>query len=287
MRLASLCLLLLSLSSVRADMMKDTTVKFPEKGALPSKFPPDLKVPKAVTPEEGWSISENPVRSLEQIRAIQAVMPPGKMEPAKPDWAHLPSTQKILTEGGKLHILGVGDSIVADTMRSGWVALLREAYPKAQITAHLSIRGSTGCWFYKDEDRVAKHLAPLKPDLIFIGGISQRGDIDAIRTVIRQFRAKLPEVEILLATGAYGTADPRVPEELLKSQHTTMNAYGIALKDLAREERCAFLDLTTPWAAYINSSGLHPHAFYRDRVHANAEGEQILAKIFLSFFRQP
>ncbi len=43
--------------------------------------------------------------------------------------------------------------------------------------------------------------------------------------------------------------------------------------------------MTGPWAEYIVSSGLHPHRFYRDVVHANASGEQILAKIMMAFFR--
>jgi lysophospholipase L1-like esterase len=55
-----------------------------------------------------------------------------------------------------------------------------------------------------------------------------------------------------------------------------------ALKALAAEERCAYLDLTTPWAEYIRSSKLHPHVFYRDVVHANEYGEQILAKILMA-----
>ena len=45
--------------------------------------------------------------------------------------------------------------------------------------------------------------------------------------------------------------------------------------------------MTTPWAEYIRSSGLHPHRFYRDRVHANEYGEQILSKILMSFFTCP
>ena len=55
--------------------------------------------------------------------------------------------------------------------------------------------------------------------LVFIGGISQK-DIGSIRTVILQLRAALPDLEILLATGAFGTADPRVPEELAKAAHS-------------------------------------------------------------------
>jgi hypothetical protein len=42
--------------------------------------------------------------------------------------------------------------------------------------------------------------------------------------------------------------------------------------------------MTTPWMQYVRSSGLHPHLFYRDRVHANAFGEQILAKILMSWW---
>ena len=42
--------------------------------------------------------------------------------------------------------------------------------------------------------------------------------------------------------------------------------------------------MTTPWAEYIRTSKLHPHLFYRDEVHANEHGEQILSKILMAFF---
>jgi hypothetical protein len=38
--------------------------------------------------------------------------------------------------------------------------------------------------------------------------------------------------------------------------------------------------MTTPWAEYLNSAQVHPHIFYRDRVHANEFGEQILMAFF-------
>jgi hypothetical protein len=34
-----------------------------------------------------------------------------------------------------------------------------------------------------------------------------------------------------------------------------------------------------------DASKVHPHLFYRDVVHANEYGEQILSKILLEFFR--
>jgi hypothetical protein len=211
-------------------------------------------------------------------------MPKGTFMPPKPDWTHLPRTRKLLTEGGRLCILAMGDSIVNDTMRSGWVARLAEVYPKAAIEAWVYVRGRGGCRHYKEADRIPKNVLPRKPDLVLIGGISQDGEIENIRTVTRQLRAGLPRVEVLLTTGVFGRlADPRVPEELAAAEYSGTGEYGARLKRLAAEERCAYLDMTAPWAEYIRSSGVHPHRFYRDRVHANAFGEQILSKILMAF----
>ena len=91
-------------------------------------------------------------------------------------------------------------------------------------------------------------------------------------------------MEVLLATGAFGTADPRDAKALAQAPHSGTGAYGQALKKLAAEERCAYLDITTPWAEYIRSTKLHPHLFYRDVVHANEAGEQILGKIIMAFW---
>jgi lysophospholipase L1-like esterase len=267
-----------------ADMMVDSPVTFPDKGALPAKYTPDQPVKGVEKPEEGYSIASTPIRSLAQIETIQAEMPKGKFTPPPSDWIHLQRTRHILTAGGTVRLLAMGDSIVNDTMRSGWVAKLGEAYPKADIHATVYVRGGGGCQHYKEEDRVVKHVIPRQPNLVFIGGISQK-DIESIRAVIHQLRSALPQVEILLATGTFGTADPRSAEELARAPHSGTGPYGQALKKLAAEERCAYLDMTTPWAEYIRSTNVHPHLFYRDRVHANEYGEQILLKILMAFWR--
>jgi len=269
-----------------ADMMADSPVTFPEQGALPVKYPPDLPDKISETPEEGYYVSSTPIRSLAQIKTIQAEMPKGDFTLPPTDWTHLKRTRRILTEGGTLRIFALGDSILNDTMRSGWVGKLGEMYPKADVQGILYVRGGGGCQHYKEEGRIEKYVVPRKPDLVFIGGISQQ-DIESIREVIHQLRSALPEVEILLASGTFGTADPRSPEELAKAPHSGTSAYGQALKKLASEERCAYLDMTTPWAEYIRSTKLHPHVFYRDRVHANEYGEQILSKILMTFWGNP
>jgi hypothetical protein len=104
-------------------------------------------------------------------------------------------------------------------MRSGWVAKLQETYPKARIAATVYVRGGGGCQHYRAEGRVAKYIVPRQPDLVFIGGISQK-DIESIRDVIHQLRRDLPEVEFLLATGAFGTVDPRDPVALAGASHS-------------------------------------------------------------------
>ena len=108
-----------------------------------------------------------------------------------------------------------------------------------------------------------------------------------MQTDIHQLRAGLPDVEILLATGTFGTVDPRAPEALDKAPHSGTGVYGQALQTLAAEEHCAYLDMTTPWAEFIRSANVHPHLFYRDVVHANEFGEQVLAQILMAFWTAP
>ena len=150
-------------------------------------------------------------------------MPKGRFTAVHTDWSCLSRTRKLLTGGGEIHVLGLGDSIVNDTMRSAWLALLQEAYPTAKIRGTVYVRGGGGCQHYKEQGRIRRFVVPLKPDLVFIGGISQK-DTAGIREVIRQLRAALPEVEILLATGAFGTADLRDPAALARAAHSGTGA---------------------------------------------------------------
>jgi len=267
------------------SMMADSPAAFPETGCLSPQFVPDL-VQVDEPAESEYYIFRSPCRSTKQIAAIQDQMPSGTFTPPPADWTHLCNTRRILTHGGTLRLLALGDSIVNDTMRSGWVAGLEAAYPGVQIQATVYVRSGGGCQHYRWGDRVQKYILPRRPDLVFIGGISH-ASVDDIREVIRQLRKGLPEVEILLATGAFGRTDPRDAAAMAAASYSGSSEYGRALRALAAEERCAYLDMTGPWVEYILSSKLHPHRFYRDRTHANEYGEQILAKIMLAFFTAP
>ncbi len=287
-----------------ASLLADSPKVFPRKGPLPLLYPPNLPMrdeesevdyfifsaplepgtPIGQVPAEVPAPSRYSGRTLEQIFRIESEMPQGRFTPPDNDWNHLSRTRRLLTEGGDLHILALGDSIINDTVRSGWVAKLQQAYPKARIKLTVYVRGGGGCQHFKEESRVQKYILPRRPDLVHIGGISQK-DIDSIREVIQQIRAGLPDVEFLLTSGVFGRVDLRDPAKLALAPHSGTGAYGQALRQLAKDERCAYLDMTRPWAEYIVSSQQHPHVFYRDRVHANEFGEQVLSRILVSFFK--
>ena len=174
-------------------------------------------------------------RTLEQIDRFYLRMPPVRYEPPAGRWENLPRTKSCLTEGGILGVVMLGDSIVNDTSRSGWNLVLERQYPKCSIEKITSVRGSAGCWWYKEAGRMHKFVLDHNPDLVIIGGISQRGDIDSIRDCIGQIRAA-SAADVLLMTGAFGSVDPRDENQWRRiSSPDHYDEYRKALENLARE----------------------------------------------------
>jgi lysophospholipase L1-like esterase len=231
---------------------------------------------------------EDPLKALDPLQRIDAVWKtieqPLKVQLSPDRWQHIPETIKRLKEGTPLRIVMLGDSIVGDTSSSKYELLLQRLYPEAKIEKILSNRGSTGCWWYKDENRVEDYVLKHRPDLLMIGGISNRDDTEAIRSVIQQVRARMPEVEVLLMTPAFGTVtDPHVKNwryEIVRDS----GDYRARLMRVAEEEKCAFLDMTGPWWQFVQDSGSDYGYFRRDAVHANERGFQILGRTLEKFF---
>ena len=165
-------------------------------------------VGRSVLAADEGIILRNNERTLEQILKAYAQIPPVQYSPPVERWDKLPKTGKLLTEGGTLHVVMLGDSIVNDTSRSCWNFIVERRQPKCQIEKITCVRGSTGCWWYKYPGRVQKYVLDHKPDLVIIGGISHRDDIESIREVIRQIQ-EAAQPDILLMTGAFGSTDPR------------------------------------------------------------------------------
>ena len=222
--------------------------------------------------------------TLEQIDGIYATIPPVKYQPAPDRWKLLPRTIRRLQEGPELRVVMLGDSIVNDTSRSASEKLVERVYPKCKITKVTSVRGSTGCWWYKEEGRVKQYVLDHKPDLLMIGGISNRGDVESIRDVIRQVRAAANPPEILVMTGCFGRTDPRDDKQWKHEIDPKGDDYRARLMRMAAEEKVEFLDMTGPWGQYIRASGKDLDWFKRDPVHANSRGEAVLGRILLAYF---
>ncbi|MCL1921001.1 MAG: GDSL-type esterase/lipase family protein [Kiritimatiellaeota bacterium] len=213
---------------------------------------------------------------LEQIDALYAAMKPHTFAPLPDRWKNLDKTRQRLADGGDLKIVMLGDSIIGDTYSSHYWLTWQRMYPKCKITPQLSNRGSTGCRWYKEENRVEPYVLQYNPDLLIIGGISQSDDTEAIRAVIRQVREK-QNPDILLLTQVFGaTRDKHISQWTFDPAPDT---YRARLRQLADEEKCGFFDMTGIWWQYILDSGTCYGWFMRDYVHANERGFQTIGRM--------
>jgi lysophospholipase L1-like esterase len=228
--------------------------------------------------------------TLQRIDAIYSAMEPVKYVAPADRWKHLPETLKKLGEGPALTMVMLGDSIVNDTSYSSFELLVGRMYPKCKIKKIVSVRGSTGCDWYKGEGRVQEHVLKYQPDLLMIGGISNRGvkeneDTESIREVVRQVRASKPDTEILLMTGAFGwRQDPKLNKDWEEVVKPGGKDYRSRLMKVAEEEKAAYLDMTGLWGRYILDSKWTCGSFMRDGIHANDRGKQILGRILEAYF---
>lgn len=229
-------------------------------------------------PDEGLS-------RLEVIDKIYAAMDPIAYTPPQDRFRYLPETLKKLQNGPKLKMVLLGDSIMGNTSGSHFELLLERNYPKCDIVKVASLRSSTGCWFYKEPGNVEQYVLRHEPDLLIIGGISQRNDIDSIRSVIHQVRAARPGQEILLLTPVFGSLRDAHIREWTYEIDTTTDNFRNHLRKLAEEEQSAFFDMTAPWWKYIQDSGKTYGWFMGDAVHANARGCQIIGRLLEIYFQ--
>ncbi len=232
-------------------------------------------------------VEYTPQRSLTEILQTYNGMIPVSYTPPIDRWTNLPVTSGILRNGGELRVVMLGDSIVDDTSRSSWDVLVQNTYANIEIKKFTSIRGNTGCWWYEQDDRIAEYVLAMQPNLVIIGGISQRGDIEAITSAIRQIRSS-STADILLMTGPFGrNVDPRNESVWSAISNPAPDSYEVMLEQLAEQENCEFLDVRRAWAEYIRYVDQPYEQFYRDEVHANEQGEQTLARILTSYFADP
>jgi len=226
------------------------------------------------------------MNTLQRIDAIYAAMDPITYAPSKDRFANIPKTMDKLRNGGELRMVLLGDSIMGNTSNSSFELLLMRNYPKCKIAKVTSLRSSTGCNYYQDDNRVEHYVLRHKPDLLVIGGISNRGDYRAVQSVIKQVRAKKRDTEVLLLTPVFGAVRDAHIKTFTREIDTTTDNFRRGMQTVAAEEACAFFDMTGPWWHYIQESGKTYGWFMGDRVHANHRGCQIIGRLLEAWFKE-
>ena len=224
---------------------------------------------------------------LQKIDAIYAAMDPIVYQPQAGRFANIPKTLDKLRNGGELRMVLLGDSIMGNTSSSQFDLLLMRDYPKCKIIKIASLRSSTGCTYYRENNRVEDYVLKHNPDLLVIGGISNGGDAEAVRSVIRQVRAKKPDTEVLLLTPVFGAMRDEHIRTFTKEIDTTTPNFRFNMQKVAAEEKCAFFDMTGPWWTYIQDGGKTYGWFMGDAVHGNDRGCQIIGRLLELWFRYP
>lgn len=224
--------------------------------------------------------------TLERIDAIYAAMDPITYRPPADRFANIPRTMAKLRDGGELRMVLLGDSIMGNTSASSFELLVMRDYPKCKIVKIASLRSSTGCKYYQEDNRVEDYVLRHQPDLLVIGGISNGGDAEAVRSVIRQVRAAQPDTEFLLLTPVFGAMRDEHFRTFTPEIDPTTDNFRARLQKVAAEERCAFFDMTGPWWTYIQESGKTYGWFQGDRVHANQRGCQIIGRLLEIWFKE-
>ena len=219
---------------------------------------------------------------------LAAQCPVVQFEPAADRWQFLPETMQRLASGGPLRIVMLGDSICNDTSNALYETLLARAYPKAKIEIVTSVRGGTGCQYYKDEGRVKPFVLDYKPDLVMIAGISHGFDVEAIRSVIRQIRQG-SNCEILVMSGAIAPREVYEPAFVRSKPAAAvalddMEQFSARMRRMCREERAEFFDIRKAWEDYMLRSYKPYDHFARDSIHGNSRGKQIVARILARYF---
>lgn len=248
---------------------------------------------------------------------VYSRLPPIVAEPTSDAFLSAPKTHDALKTGKPWRILLLGDSIVQDAFHSQFHALVKRAFPKSDVTWLVSVRGSTGCWFYRKPENFANYVAAYHPDCVIVGGVSNWYEAtdefpvtgnEAIFEVGGKIRAMGAELVVMSpalsvdtrlpkGAGAMASVPVRAYDASAESEALVLTGYAPSKPDAGLspdrfaelKSGCArrgwgFIDAFTPSYRWLYESG-RPFQFYsRDRVHSGELGKQVIGRILLAHF---
>ena len=237
--------------------------------------------------------------------SVYAKLPPLNFAPKGNPLALAPKTLGALKTGKPWRILMLGDSIMQDTFHSQFHALVKRAYPKSDVTWLVSVRGSTGCWYYCEPENFKKYVADYKPDCVFIGGIAgwihpemPLNGGPAIESVAKRVNGELgAEVVVMTPTLAIDWRVPKGTEQGTAVEPSTFDPAALGdkawkydaqaaeeLKVICSKNGWPLWDMFNPAYDWLFKSGLPSEFYSRDYVHSGELGKQLIARIALAYF---
>ena len=217
-------------------------------------------------------------------------MPALSYAPPKNVIKSLPRTAQRLQSGKTTRIVMLGDSIMNDIANSTVDVLLEREYPGTNVKIIAAVGGGTGVDKWNDDSAynwpdhdldLQKGVIAQRPDLVIVGGVSNGENysdfyelVDKIVVGVEKGFGYTPD--IMLMTGALGkTTDPP--------------GYSAKLKAVAEEKDTAFLDIrkiTEQYLQKVDAKGYSRNYFYRDDIHANHYGKQLLGRVLTKCLSQ-
>ena len=246
---------------------------------------------------EAWNLSVEPASQEEAALwcdKLYAALPPIHFKAPSDSFCKLPRTAEALHSGKIWRVVLLGDSIMQDTFHSIFEALVKRAFPKSNLDYISSVRGSTGCWFYRKPENFEEYITKARPDLLIIGGISNYHSGDkavntaAILEVAGRAKKELGcEVLILTSALSFDTRGKDITPRkwsLEQDDRTGKQNDWKRLYPGAEKLGVPVWDMTTPCYSWLYATG-KPFEFYsRDQVHSGERGKQIIGRILFEYF---
>ncbi len=260
-------------------------------------------------------VPATPAEAASWCDRVYAKLPPVNAQPTGNAFLSAPKTLEALKTGKPVRILMLGDSIIQDTFHSQFHALVKRAYPKSDVTWLVSVRGSTGCWYYRVPENFESYVTAYRPDCVIIGGISNWRAPNAEYPVsgnaamyevgekIRSMGMELIMVSPTLSVDTRmkkGTPTLSPVARLAYDAEAELQALGLTsggksfdvgglsparlveLKSECAKRGWGFIDAFTPAYRWLYESGIPYQLFSRDYVHSGELGKQIIARIMIA-----
>ena len=211
-------------------------------------------------------------------------------------WMKLPKTREKILSGKSVNVVFLGDSIMNDTWCGNVVTLIQSALPQADLRCFISVRGSTGCWYYHEKEHFDEYVSKYKPDLVLVGGISNRGKEQNVQEAeesmvetIERCKAIGAEVVVCTPPPSYefrkdSSAKP-FDQGLMKDDSPTFYLEQGYIRRASARTGVALWDLTTAPCEAIARSGKPLDWFKRDAAHNDDRGKQLIAQTLAAYFK--